>query len=87
MDRRNILMAGWLAMSRPIGSGTINGQERPKALKELVTRLNVSDRGVGAWLEELGVNSTEPVSNGYSCQRSRRTNRRAKRQKVLGRPG
>jgi len=56
-----LTVAGWLTVTVLVGPGVANAQEHPRALKELVTRLNVSDRGIAAWLEKLGVRPTGPV--------------------------
>jgi len=62
MDRTSVFMAAWLTVSTLIGPGIVNAQERPKALNELVTRLNVSGQGAGGWLAQLGVDSTTPAA-------------------------
>jgi len=62
MERANILAAAWLTVSVAIGPSIGNAQERPKALNELVTRLNVSGQGAGGWLAQLGIDSTKPAA-------------------------
>jgi hypothetical protein len=62
MESRPIVLAVWLVAAIMAGTGIAGAQERPKELTELAARLNISNRGVSAWLDELGARSDEPGS-------------------------
>jgi len=61
MALRGILLASVVVVAT-VGSGVASAEDESKELKDLVIRLKLTDRGIGAWRERLGVSPGGPAA-------------------------